>query len=62
MDYTSEFEELLVSKFNRRMCTAELGTFDIFNFFNDKNDIFAFFIKLIWRGIDFLNRNGAEIG
>ena len=23
---------------------------------------FAFFIKLIWLGVDFLDRNGAEIG
>ena len=33
-----------------------------FNVFNFKNYIFAFFIKLIWLGVDFLNRNDAEIG
>ena len=31
-------------------------------FFNYKNDIFALFNKLIGLGVDFLNRNGAEIG
>ena len=33
-----------------------------FNFFNNKNDFFAFFIKLILLGVGFLNRPGAEIG
>ena len=27
-----------------------------------KNDLFAFFIKLIWLGAGFLNTTGAEIG
>ena len=27
-----------------------------------KNDIFVFFIKLIWLGVGFLNRTGADIG
>ena len=27
-----------------------------------KNDLLAFFIKLIWLGVGFLNRSGAEIG
>ena len=27
-----------------------------------KNYIFAFFIKLIWLGVSFLNKTGAEIG
>ena len=33
-----------------------------FNFFNNKKWFFAFFIKLIWLGVGFLNRTGAEIG
>ena len=33
-----------------------------FNFFIDKNWLFAFFITLIWLGVDFFNRTGAEIG
>ena len=33
------------------------------NFFTNKKLIFfAFFIKLIWLGVGFLNRTGAEIG
>ena len=31
------------------------------NFFNNKKWSFAFFIKLIWLGVGFLNRTGAEI-
>ena len=41
---------------------TELGTFGIFYFFNKKKWIFVFFIKLIWLGVEFLNRTGAEIG
>ena len=33
-----------------------------FNFFNNKKLFFAFFIKLIWLGVGFLNRTGAKIG
>ena len=33
-----------------------------FNLFNNKKWSFAFFIKLIWLGVGFLNRTGAEIG
>ena len=33
-----------------------------FYFFNDKKCFFAFFIMLIWLGVSFLNRTGAEIG
>ena len=32
------------------------------NFFNNKKLFFAFLIKLIWLGVGFLNRTGAEIG
>ena len=32
-----------------------------FNVFNNKKWFFAFFIKFIWLGVDFLNRTGAEI-
>ena len=40
-----------------------LGTFAIFEFFSIlKNDLLLFFIKLIWLGVGFLNRTGAEIG
>ena len=31
------------------------------NFFNNKKWFFAFFIKLIWLGVGFLNMTGAEI-
>ena len=31
------------------------------NVFNNKNDLFAFFMKLIWLGVGFLNRTVAEI-
>ena len=31
-------------------------------FFTSKKWYFAFFIKLIWLGVGFLNRTGAEIG
>ena len=33
-----------------------------YNFFNNKKDLFVFFIKLIWLGVGFLNRTGGEIG
>ena len=33
-----------------------------FNFFTNKKLFFVFFIKLIWLGVGFLNRTGAEIG
>ena len=33
-----------------------------FNFFNNKKWCFAFFIKLIWLGVGFLNWTSAEIG
>ena len=36
---------------------SELG-----NFFNNKKWFFAFFVKLIWLGVGFLNRAGSEIG
>ena len=32
------------------------------NFFNNKKWYFAFYIKLLWLGVGFLNRIGAEIG
>ena len=32
-----------------------------FHFFNNKKWFFAFFIKLIWLGVCFLNKTGAEI-
>ena len=41
---------------------SELGTLGIFLFFNNKKWFFAFFIELIWLGVGFLNRTGAEIG
>ena len=31
-------------------------------FFTNKKWFFAFFVKLIWLGVGFLNRAGAEIG
>ena len=31
-------------------------------FFNNKKWFFSFFIKLVWLGVGFLNRTGAEIG
>ena len=31
------------------------------NFFNNKKLFFAYFIKLIWLEVGFLNRTGAEI-
>ena len=33
-----------------------------FNFFNNKKWFFAFFSKLIWLRVGFLNRTGGEIG
>ena len=33
-----------------------------FNFFTNKKWFVAFFIKLIWLGVGFLNKTGAEIG
>ena len=33
-----------------------------FNVFNNKKSFFAFFIKLIWLGVGFLSRTGAETG
>ena len=43
---------------------AELGTCGSFYFFQLYNDIFCIFyqVNLILLGVDFLNRNGAEIG
>ena len=38
----------------------EVGTWGIFSI--TKNDFLAIFIKLIWLGVGFLNRTGAEIG
>ena len=44
-------------------CIARAGHFRyFFYFFNNKKIIFASFIKLIWPGVGFLNRTGAEIG
>ena len=40
--------------------TAEISVF--FYFLNNKTWFFTFLIKLIWMGIYFLNRTGAEIG
>ena len=40
---------------------SELGTWGIFNLYNNKKLFFAVFIKLIWLGVGFLNRTGAEI-
>ena len=31
-------------------------------FFNNKKWVFAFFIKLVWLGVGFFNRTGAEMG
>ena len=48
---------------NIRVNNSELGTFLVFfNFFNNNKRFFAFFIKLIRKGVGFLNRTGAEIG
>ena len=33
-----------------------------FNFFNNNEIFFARFIKLIWLGVGFLNKTGADIG
>ena len=33
-----------------------------FIFFNNKKWFFPFFIKLVWLGVGFLNRTGAEVG
>ena len=33
-----------------------------FNYFNNKKWLFAFFIKLNWLWVSFLNKTGAEIG
>ena len=40
---------------------AELGTWGIFKLFINKKWFFCIFIKLIWLGVGFLNRIGAEI-
>ena len=32
------------------------------NFFNNKKWFFLFFTKLIWLGVGFFNRTGAEMG
>ena len=46
-----------------RLQFTELGTSGIFSFlFTNKTWFFAFFLKLIWPGVGFLNRIGAEIG
>ena len=36
--------------------------FLIFPFFTNKKWFFALFIMLLWQGVGFLNRTGAEIG
>ena len=41
---------------------TELGTFGMFNLFNNQKWFFAFFSKLIWPGVGFFNKTGAEIG
>ena len=35
---------------------------EVFLIFSNNKSFFAFFIKLIWLGVGFLNRTGAEIG
>ena len=45
-----------------RWAEYELGTSGIFKYFHSLKMIFAFFIKLNWLGVGFLNRTGAEIG
>ena len=42
--------------------SAEWALSVCFNFFSNKKRFFAFLIKLIWLGVSFLNRTGAEIG
>ena len=47
----------------RRQILSQSWALDVFlNFFNNKKWFFAFFIKLTWLGVGFLNRTGAEIG
>ena len=43
-------------------CNTELGTFGIFDSFNNKKWFFAFFIKLTRLGVGYLNKTGADIG
>ena len=52
--------KLPYKEFCRKMKWWALEVF--FNFVNSKELFFAFFIKLNWLGVGFLNRTGAEIG
>ena len=47
---------------SRQKCQQSWALSVFLNFFNNKKLFFAFFIKLIWLGVGFLNRTGAEIG
>ena len=46
----------------RRLTVQSWALEVFFNFFNNEKLLFAIFIKLIWLGVGFLNRTGAEIG
>ena len=48
-------------QFVHKNWAAELGTWGIILFFNNKK-WFSIFVKLIWLGVGFLNRTDAEIG
>ena len=47
---------------NNRLVDQSWALSVFLKFFNNKKWFFAFFIKLIWLGVGFLNRTGAEIG
>ena len=49
--------------FSLQMISRQSWALEVFlNFFTDKKLFFAFFIKLIWLGVGFLNKTGEEIG
>ena len=52
-----------IQQTNLQVPTYRAGHFRYFLIFSlIKNDFLHFFIKLIWLGVGFLNRTGAEIG
>ena len=59
MDVRNEKEDgkLIIKSWNKQSWALSV----FFNFFNSKKWFLAFFIKLIWLGVGFFNKTGAEI-
>ena len=61
-DKASSQEVFVLGTYNQHLGMQSWALSVFFNLFNTKKLLFAFFIKLIWLGVGFLNRTAAEIG